>query len=190
MDYFDEHYELIRAAQKGDRSAVARLVSIHTQELFSFLLYLCGNRTMAEDLTQETFLRALQALKNYQFRAPFRAWLFRIAVNLHRDERRRHLVRKPVEHDVSDEESMHLYTSDPGPDAVAEHNEQVQALYSALALLPPALRTVIIMRDLQELSYIEIGDALGWRPGTVKSRLFRARKELAARLQPLWEEPS
>ncbi|HOT97272.1 MAG TPA: sigma-70 family RNA polymerase sigma factor [bacterium] len=190
MAYVDEQYELIRAAQDGDRDAVSRLVSIHTRELYSLLLYLCGNRSLAEDLTQETFLRALQALKKYQFRAPFRAWLFRIAVNLYRDERRRHQVRKPVEHDVSDEENMHLYTADPGPDAVAEHNEQVQALHKALALLPRTLRTVVVMRDLQELSYTEIGEALGWPTGTVKSRLFRARKELAALLQPFMEEPS
>ncbi|HNW61134.1 MAG TPA: sigma-70 family RNA polymerase sigma factor [bacterium] len=188
MDNMDEQNELIKASQQGDRTALSRLVDLHAQELFGFLLYLCGNRTQAEDLVQETFLRALQALKHYQFRAPFRAWLFRIAVNLHHDERRRRQVRKPAEYDVADEENLHLFTADPGPDMLAERSEQVQALHQALTLLPRQLRLVVVMRDLQEMSYAEIGLALGWRPGTVKSRLFRARQELAAHLRPLWEE--
>jgi RNA polymerase sigma-70 factor (ECF subfamily) len=190
MDYLDEQYDLIKASQAGDQAAIAELVSRHTQDVYGFLLYLCGDRHLAEDLSQETFLRALQALKKYEFRAPFRAWLFRIAVNLYRDERRRNTVRKPVDSDISDDETLHLHSPEPGPDALAERREGSRELHQALAKLPRSLRSLVIMRDLQEMSYAEISESLGWRMGTVKSRLFRARQELAKLLRPFREEQS
>ena len=91
MVYTDEQHELIVAAQAGDENALARLVQLHASDVYRFLLHLCGNQALAEDLSQETFLRALPAIQKYEFRAPFRAWLFRIAVNLLRDDRRRRL---------------------------------------------------------------------------------------------------
>ena len=121
--------------------------------VYGFLCHLCGNRTLAEDLAQETFLRALQALKSYQFRAPFRAWLFRISVNLYRDERRRSVVRKQMDGDISDAEYLYLSTSEPSPDTMTEKRERSKALHQALERLPEHLRMVIVMRDLQEMGY-------------------------------------
>jgi len=188
MDYTDEQYELIVAAQAGDESAIARLVDLHAPDVYSFLLHLCRNRTLAEDLAQETFLRALPALQKYEFRAPFRAWLFRIAINLLRDDRRRTSVRKLLGSDISDDDYLHITSPDPPHDELAEREERRRELLQALEKLPLALRSAIVMRDLEEMSYLEISEALGWRLGTVKSRLFRARQELAALLRPYCED--
>ncbi len=188
MVYTDEQHELIVAAQAGDESALARLVQLHASDVYRFLLHLCGNQALAEDLSQETFLRALPAIQKYEFRAPFRAWLFRIAVNLLRDDRRRVAVRKLLGSDISDDDYLHLTSADPPPDTLAEKEEFRRELNQALNELPLALRTVVVMRDLEEMSYVEISQALGWRLGTVKSRLFRARQELAALLRPYWED--
>ncbi|MBN2356450.1 sigma-70 family RNA polymerase sigma factor [candidate division KSB1 bacterium] len=192
MEYYkDEYYDLIKASQRGDVKAAGKLVEAHAQAVHDFLFHLCGNRHLTEDLAQDTFLRALTALKHYQFRAPLRAWLFRIAINLYRDQRRRKIVRNIVSsyHDNEQEaENIVSNTSVQTPHAELERKERFAHLYKAMQKLPESLRTVIIMRDLQELSYEEITQVLHWRLGTVKSRLFRARKELAELLSDFWEE--
>jgi RNA polymerase sigma-70 factor, ECF subfamily len=188
MDYLDDQHQLIKASQSGDQKATSALIEIHAPAVYGLLFHLCRDRALAEDLSQETFLRALQSLGKYEFRAPFRAWLFRIAVNLYRDQRRRSTVRKIVDQDVADEESLHLQSREAGPDLQIEQNERISQVYQALARLPEDLRMVVMMRDLQELSYSEISAALGWRLGTVKSRLFRARQELAELIRPYWED--
>jgi RNA polymerase sigma-70 factor, ECF subfamily len=191
MEYRDEQYDLIRAGQAGDEKAIAELVQSHAEAVKSMLTRLCGNRHVAEDLAQDTFVRALLALKHYEFRAPFRAWLYRIAMNLYRDYRRRRMVRTIVS-SYHDEKSggensiANPYPSDPLQDL--ERRERHAHLYQALASLPESLRRVIILRDIQELSYEEIAQTLHWRLGTIKSRLFRARKELADLLSDFWEE--
>lgn len=191
MEFRDEYYDLIIASQRGDVKAVSRLVQAHAQAVHDFLFYLCGNRHLCEDLAQETFLRALTALGNFQFRAPFRAWLFRIAINLFRDHRRRQMVRSIVSSYHNDEkDGENLVSTHPAhtPLGELERKERFDHLHRAMRRLPESLRTVLILRDLQELSYDEIARTLHWRLGTVKSRLFRARKELADSLSYLWEE--
>lgn len=191
MDFQDDHYDLIKASQQGDMKAVAKLVEAHAQAVHDFLYHLCGNRHLCEDLAQDTFLRALSALENYQFRAPFRAWLFRIALNLYRDHRRRKMVRKIISsyHDDEDEgENLISSAAVASPHTELENRERLEHLHKQLQKLPESLRTVLILRDLQEWSYEEIAQALQWRLGTVKSRLFRARKELAELLSDYWEE--
>ena len=89
---------------------------------------------------------------------------------------------------IADDDYLHITSPDPPPDEQAEKEERLRELYQALEKLPLALRTVVVMRDLEEMSYLEISKALGWRLGTVKSRLFRARQELAALLRPYWED--
>jgi len=191
MEYRDEQYELIKACQAGDEKAIAELVQSHADAVKSMLTRLCGNRHVAEDLTQDTLVRALLALKHYEFRAPFRAWLYRIAMNLYRDYRRRRMVRTIVfsyhdEKSGGEDSIVNPSPSDPLEDL--ERSERHAQLYQALALLPESLRRVIILRDIQELSYEEIAQTLHWRLGTVKSRLFRARKELAGHLSVYMEE--
>ncbi len=191
MEFRDEHYDLIKASQRGDARATAELVKAHAQAVHDFLYHLCGDRHLSEDLAQDTFLRALAALGNYEFRAPFRAWLFRIAINLYRDHRRRKIVRKIISsyHDDEDEgQNLVSNASVHSPHTELERKERFEMLHEQMQKLPESLRTVLILRDLQEWSYEEIAKALHWRLGTVKSRLFRARKELAESLSEFWED--
>jgi RNA polymerase sigma-70 factor (ECF subfamily) len=117
--------------------------------------------------------------------------LFRIAVNLCRDHFRRKKVRRIVSHyereDSQADESV-LIDHSENPAQILDREEKRRYIESAVGRLAPALRTVFVLRDIQGLSYGEIADMMSWRLGTVKSRLFRARRELAGILSPYMEE--
>lgn len=169
---------------------MTQLINLHSRAVHGFIFSLMGDRALVEDLAQETFLRAFLAVKKYEFRAPFQSWLFRIAVNLCRDHLRKRKVRKIVRsfYNPQDEEEMEF--PDKQPDALQRTllNERSQVVHQALQQLPEPLRKVIVLRDLQEYSYEEIAQLLHWQMGTVKSRLFRARQELADLLKPYMED--
>ncbi len=189
MDPIDDH-DLVLASQAGDATAISRLIDLHAEAVQGFIFALLGDKHLVEDLAQDTFLRAFLAIKKYEFRAPFRSWLFRIAMNLCRDQLRKRKVRKIMGsfHNPVDEEEIEYI--DPQPDALAnlEQKERAALVHNALARLPDPLRQVLVLRDLQEFTYEEIAQLLGWRMGTIKSRLFRARKELAHMLKEYMEE--
>lgn len=189
MDQIDDH-DLVLASQAGDEAAITRLIDLHAEAVQGFIFALLGDKDLVADLAQDTFLRAFLAIKKYEFRAPFRSWLFRIAMNLCRDQLRKRKVRKIMgsfHHPVDEEEIDYI---DPQPDALAnlEQKERAALVHKALAQLPDPLRQVLVLRDLQELSYEEMAQLLRWRMGTIKSRLFRARKELAHLLKEYMEE--
>jgi RNA polymerase sigma factor (sigma-70 family) len=189
VDPIDDH-DLVLASQAGDEAALTKLIDLHAEAVQGFIFALLGDRNLVEDLAQDTFLRAFLAIKKYEFRAPFRSWLFRIAINLCRDQLRKRKVRKIMGsfHTAADEEETEYL--DPQPDALEnlEHKERSELVHEALAKLPDPLRQVLILRDLQEYSYEEMAQLLGWRMGTIKSRLFRARKELGQLLKSYMEE--
>lgn len=189
MDQIDDH-DLVLASQAGDEAAITRLIDLHAEAVQGFIFALLGDKDLVADLAQDTFLRAFLAIKKYEFRAPFRSWLFRIAMNLCRDQLRKRKVRKIMgsfHHPVDEEEIDYI---DPQPNALAnlEQKERAALVHKALAQLPDPLRQVLVLRDLQELSYEEMAQLLRWRMGTIKSRLFRARKELAHLLKEYMEE--
>ena len=190
MAYVDD-LDLIKASQAGDNQAMARFINLHAAAVHGFIMSIIGDRSLVQDLAQDTFLRALLAIKKYEFRAPFRSWLFRIAMNLCRDHMRKRKVRTIISSYQQSDRQEDIEFRDPQLDALqlAVQNERNQALYRALQQLPDALRKVVVLRDLQEYSYEEIAQLLHWNPGTVKSRLFRARRELA-QLMELYLEDS
>jgi RNA polymerase sigma-70 factor, ECF subfamily len=182
--------DLIKASQAGDNAAMARLINLHADAVHGFIMSMIADRSLVQDLAQETFLRALLAIKKYEFRAPFRSWLFRIAMNLCRDHLRKRKVRTIISSYQGSDRQEDREFRDPQLDALqlAVQNERNQALYRALQRLPDALRRVVVLRDLQEFSYDEIAQLLHWNLGTVKSRLFRARRELAKLMEPYLED--
>lgn len=177
----DENFELIVAAKNGDKQALSELININAESVHSFIYSIVGNWQIVEDLAQETFLRMITAIKNYEFRAPFRAWLFRIAVNLCRDHFRRKKVRNIVSSIIydSNEEELNLIDETQNPARDLESKETIIKIEQAMNSLPESLRMVFVLRDIQEFTYEEIAKTLKWSLGTVKSRLFRARKEIA-----------
>jgi len=187
----DELIALINAGKAGDNDAMTQLINMYASSVHNLIYSIIHDVSVVEDLAQETFVRMFLSLQHYEFRAPFRSWLFRIAVNLCRDHMRKKKVRKivtrfQVDDDSGEEQS---FIDDEQDTAALIHNsERMQLITEALDQLPESSRIVFVLRELKDLSYEEIADALQWKIGTVKSRLFRARRELAEILGPNVEE--
>ncbi|TMB89388.1 MAG: sigma-70 family RNA polymerase sigma factor [Chloroflexi bacterium] len=173
---------LLERARRGDRDAFAAIVTRHQDELYTMALRILGAPSDAADVVQETFLRAYVRLPQLRGQT-IRAWLFRVAINCSHDIQRR-LVRKPAD-PLEDAEGNIIDLPDTalGPEASALARERLTAVRDALLALPADFRAAVVLRDVNELSYEEMSDALRIPIGTVKSRLSRARTMLAAALR-------
>ena len=169
-----DELELIAHAQAGDRSAFGELVCLHYDSVVRVVYRLCGDAQIAEDAAQEAFIRAWVSLPDYQPRAPFRSWLFRIAVNAALDV----LRRKPEERLETSEESLMMAEKNPGLEAAYIEKEQADFVQGAVMALPYASRSVLVLREYSGLTYAEIGSVLEIPVGTVMSRLNYARNRL------------
>lgn len=187
----EENYALIVASKEGDYESLTKLIDSYSKIVHSVIYSIVNNRQLAEDLAQETFLKVINGLSSYEFRAPFKSWVLRIAINLCRDHLRRKKVRKIIlpfaENDDQVDESI-FFDDSKVPDDDLMKKERLEYLHEAIGKLPSDLKQVLVLRDIQEFSYEEIAETLGWRLGTVKSRLSRARKDIYNMLSPIWED--
>jgi RNA polymerase sigma-70 factor (ECF subfamily) len=176
---------LIEQCLAGDQAAWEQIVRQNWRKVFNVAYKFVGKHDEAEDLTQDIFLKIFKALKTFDRRANFQTWIISISRNLCIDHYRS--VRKERQTIARDVDSSELQpaTPDRGPYAQAEHSDLKVQLRQALETLPVTLRTAVVLRDLQELSYQEIADRLGLPEGTVKSRINRGRIELAHQLRRL-----
>jgi RNA polymerase sigma-70 factor (ECF subfamily) len=173
---------LLERARHGDSAAFTALVERYQDELYTMALRLLGTPADAADVVQETFLRAYMNLPSLRATS-VRGWLFRVAVNASRDVQRR-AVRRPADPlDAGDGKVLELPSQELGPEAAAEARERAEAIRSALMDLPLDYRVAVVLRDVNDLSYEEIAEALHVPLGTVKSRLSRARLQLAGALR-------
>jgi RNA polymerase sigma-70 factor (ECF subfamily) len=180
----DDDLALALASRNGDRQAFARLVRRHQDRLFRYLHRMTGSRDDALDLAQDAFVRAWQALPGWRPDARFTTWLFQIARNAALDVLRR---RGSVEVSAGEEMPEAVdFAADPLRHADAA--QQLRLLDAALAALSPEHREILIMRDIEDMAYEEIGAVLALGEGTVKSRLARARAALLARMDVLQGE--
>jgi len=168
--------ELVRRFTAGDPAAFEQLVSRHEERLYNLSYRMLGSREDARDATQEAFLAALRALPSFRGDAAFTTWLHRIAVNACYDVLRRQR-RAPVADVAEDAE-----TWPPSPDH-AESAATAVDVQRALARVPEEFRAVLVLHDVQDLPYEQIGAILGIPVGTVKSRLHRGRVSLAGLLR-------
>ncbi|HWP13692.1 MAG TPA: sigma-70 family RNA polymerase sigma factor [Ramlibacter sp.] len=168
--------ELVRLAQKGDRAAFGTLVRRHQDRIYRHLLHLTGSREEALELAQEVFIKAWEALPAWRPDAQLHTWLYRIASNVALDVLRR---RKVVQF-VALEDDYDAPDDAPGPEAQLQAKQGMRALDAALERLAPEQREIILLREVEGLSYGELAAALAIDEGTVKSRLARARAALAA----------
>lgn len=168
-----EESEWIAAAQLGDRSAFARLVSVYWDRLYRWLFHLTRDRHRAEDLTQETFLRALAALKSFRTGSNFRAWLFRIGhnnfVNLKRTEKR--ITQPTADAQPTPDRAI-------GPEETAVDREGVERVAKAVGELPTAFRTALLLRVDEGMSFREVAAVLKITEETARWRVFKARQKL------------
>ena len=169
--------ELVRAAQRGEQDAFAQLVEANQGRIYTLAYRMTGNVETARDLTQETFLSAWQALPRFRGKSAFSTWLYRMAVNACIDFLRRE-KRRAVLPLSSEDDALQLPDQGPSPQEALEQQERLLALRQALAALSPHHRKVLVLRELEGLSYREIAQYLGLEEGTVKSRIARARLAL------------
>ena len=176
---------LIEQCLAGDQRAWEQVVRQNWRKVFNVAYKFVGKHDEAEDLAQDIFLKIFRALNTFDRRANFQTWIISISRNLCIDHYRS--VRKERQTIARDVDSSELQpaTRERGPYAQAEHQDLRAQLRLALETLPVALRTAVVLRDLQELSYQEIADRLGLPEGTVKSRINRGRIELAHQLRRL-----
>jgi RNA polymerase sigma-70 factor (ECF subfamily) len=179
---------LIEQCLAGDQLAWEQIVRQNWRKVFNVAYKFVGKHDEAEDLTQDIFLKIFKALSTFDRRANFQTWIISISRNLCIDHYRS--VRKERQTIARDVDSSELQpaTTERGPYAQAEHQDLRAQLRQALDTLPVALRTAVVLRDLQELSYQEIADRLGLPEGTVKSRINRGRIELAHQLKRLQDK--
>jgi RNA polymerase sigma-70 factor (ECF subfamily) len=170
---------LLARAQAGDVSAFERLSSAYADRLFMLLLRLLGDRSEAEDVAQEVMLRAWRGIARFQGQSSYFTWLYRIAVN----EANRALekkARRPAGVSIGAQELQLPASPAYDPSRQAENSELRRVLRQALAELPPALRTAIVLRDVEGLSTQEAAEIAGVSQAAFKSRLHQARLRVRA----------
>ncbi len=167
---------VLRKAQRGDERAFSLIVRAYETPVYNYVLRLVGDRSLAEDLTQEVFLRVYQGLPRFSLRCKFTTWLFQVTKNRVLDELR-----------ASERRPRHLVALDDVPplealDAPIEQGETVDALWRAIDGLSVDLKMALLLRDVTGLSYTEIADSLEITLATVKWRIYKAREEVALAL--------
>jgi RNA polymerase sigma-70 factor (ECF subfamily) len=167
---------LLRKAQRGDERAFAEIVRMYERPVYNYVIRLIGNRDLAEDLTQEVFLRVYQGLPGFSLRSRFTTWLFQVTKNRVLDELRA-LERRPRSVATLDDLPMLDVVDQP-----IERTETIDALWRAIELLNVDLKMALLLRDVVGFSYIEIADSLEVTLATVKWRIYKAREEVAAAL--------
>jgi RNA polymerase sigma-70 factor (ECF subfamily) len=180
--------DIIERCLDGDQTAWDEIVRLHWRKVFNIAYKFVGRHDLAEELTQDVFLKLFKSLDSFDRRANFQTWLISVSRNLCIDHYRS--VRKERESIARDVDPSDLAPVAPGRSAQAEleQRDRVALLRLALDALAPTLRTAVMLRDIQELSYHEIAGRLKLPEGTVKSRINRGRTELARQIQKLRQQ--
>lgn len=179
----DLDLELVERHRYGDDRAFDEVYGRFEEMVYNLAYRLAGNREEAADLTQEIFLRVFRHLGSFGGRSTLKTWIYRIAVNHCRDRLSRwHPPTQPIGEEPGDGAAVY---ADParGPEALAVAADEKRRVEQALTRLPQVFREVVVLRDIEGLSYEEIAEVLGVRIGTVRSRIARGREQLRALLE-------
>jgi RNA polymerase sigma-70 factor, ECF subfamily len=164
--------EVLRKAQQGDERAFALILRTYETPIFNFVLRLTGDRMLAEDLTQEVFVRVFNGLPRFSQRCKFTTWLFQVAKNRVLDELRARERRPQGVVNLDDLPNLESF------DQPAERLETIDAIWRAVHELNPDLKMALLLRDVVGMPYNEIAEALEITLATVKWRIFKAREEV------------
>jgi len=181
---------LVERVQRGDRAAFDVLVLRYQHKVLKLIMRYIRDATEAEDVAQEAFIKAYRALPSFRGDSAFYTWLYRIAINTAKNS----LVsskRRPIEYDLDlqdpEQYDMHARLKDAEtPEGLLLTDEIRETVNAAIRDLPEDLRSAIVLREIDGLSYEEIAEAMDCPVGTVRSRIFRAREAIDKKLRPIF----
>ncbi len=180
---------LVTKVQEGDRTAFDLLVRKYQHRILKFVTRYVHDSNLALDITQESFMRAYRSIRSFRGESAFYTWLYRIAINVaknHLSVNARRLEESLVESgDSNGVDGIEALRNMETPEALLISDEMRQTVVDAIQDLAPDLRTAILLREVEGFSYEAIAQAMGCPVGTVRSRIFRAREAINARLEPL-----
>ncbi|MCI0708411.1 MAG: sigma-70 family RNA polymerase sigma factor [Ignavibacteriae bacterium] len=191
MNQAHDDLQLVRSFQAGDEKAFETLVRRYQRQVANIIYLTMGDRADIEDLAQEAFLRVYKSLGRFEFDSSFYSWLYRIVVNLCIDEIRRRKIRRALSLDFFTEDRLEKETKSIEPKTGLEDvlgKEKKDTVLMALEKLSQEHKTVLVLREYNDMSYDEIAKVLGITPQAVKSRIFRARTELREFLKEYFHE--
>ena len=183
---------LVRQCQNGDLEAMSRLIVKYQDRIYNTILKICRNHDDAAELTQDTFVKVLENINSFRSKSSFYTWLFRVAVNHTLNYCKRRFKLSPVsldaENDPDEGSKGKLAAVLAAPDGldpamVAQQKELSQIVVNLIGQLQQEYRVVLILRDIEQMTYAEIAEVLRIETGTVKSRLSRARAKLRELLE-------
>lgn len=188
----EEEREFVEQLKAGDERAFTRLVTEYQNRIFSYLVRMLGNREEAEEVAQEVFIAAFRFIGGFRGEGSLYTWLLRIASNMYKNKIR-YNVRRKRSREFSIDDSYERADYRPigerpdNPEAVLSGRQAEMALHKAIAKLSDDFREVLVLRDIDLLTYQEIHELTGLAEGTIKSRLHRARSQLAQIMRGMLE---
>ncbi|MCD6174492.1 MAG: sigma-70 family RNA polymerase sigma factor [Planctomycetes bacterium] len=200
MSYFHKHTDnislddstLVRRCQRGDSDAMSCLIVKYQDRVYNIILKICQNHDDAAELTQDTFVKVLENISSFRGKSSFYTWLFRVAVNHTLNYCKRRFKLSPVSLDAENDQfeegkgKLAAVLADPNgvdPAVVAQQKELSLIIVNLIGQLQQEHRVVLVLRDIEQMSYAEIAEVLRIETGTVKSRLSRARTKLRELLE-------
>ena len=176
--------QLVRACQDGSLEAQRELYECYKAKVHSLAIYLTGDAEMARDLTQEIFLKVFRDLRAFRFESSFNSWLYRLATNSCLNALRSRRTRREVDIEEVLGTPAEIDAGSQLEQQQVDHSIQREVRKAILSLKPP-LRAVVVLRYIENLSYVEIAETLSLSPGTVAARLNRAHRLLERKLHSL-----
>lgn len=191
MEQNPDDFQLVEAFRRGEEKAFDEIVRRYQRQVANIIYLTLGSRAEVDDLSQDVFVRIYRSLDRFEFDSSLYSWIYRITVNLCIDEIRKKKIRKFIPLDfLADkklEQEKRASAAMTGSDQLLQ-KEKSETIRKALEKLSPVHRTVILLREYQDLSYGEIAKTLRISPQAVKSRIFRAREELRELLKDYFQE--
>ena len=185
---FEPEDRLLNRCRAGDLDAFSEVYAQYERQVFRYAYHLLGHADDADDVKQETFLRAYRAISKFRSDCSLKTWLLRICTNLCRDRIKSKSRHKEVLYDPHDVPADLFWDTDAiDPHEVAERSQMVAVVRSALKGMPEDQRNIIMLREVEDLSYEEIAEVIGCSRASVKLRLFRARQRLRERVDCLMQ---
>lgn len=180
----EQESAVVRAVLDGDVNAFEMLVREYEKNVYNLALRMVGNSEDAADMSQEAFIKAYNSLNSFRGDSKFSVWLYRIVSNVCldfiRSRKRKQTVSLSVEDDNGEDVELDIADDTQSPERLMDKQLTRDAVRRGLASLPPGQRQILLLREIQGMSYDEIAEVLNVEAGTVKSRIFRARKKLSA----------